>query len=72
MVEKRQVVTIEKTSKSLKLQLVISKYLFVFGLVGAFMVLSEESARATLLNICWALSGSWYLITRLRIWWNHD
>ena len=68
-------IAIEKTSKPLKAQLVISSFLFWFGLLSWF--LPYGGALDTTEGLSWSVTamiigGVWYMITKVLIWWNHE
>lgn len=57
-------VTIEKTAKKFKLQGLLSSCCVVLG----FILTANESPVGVLLLV----GGiGWYVINRVRIWWNH-
>lgn len=61
---KRKVRTIEKTSKPLKLHLLLSGIL----LIMSFVILFAQPAVGVVLM---AIAVTWHLITKILIWWNH-
>ena len=69
-------ITIEKTAKRFKGQLVLCWLGFIVGvcwIIGAYMNAdiqgrAPEIKAPSILLIC---SAVWYLVTRVRIWWNH-
>ena len=78
---KQHTFNIEHTKKNLKLQLFISKYtIWLFAIVAFFIhmmitnaVLEEKDyAYVIYALIAMAISMSWYVLTKIRIWWNHD
>jgi hypothetical protein len=57
--------TIELTSKELKTHILIGYILMILG----FVVVSSEPN----LGVLGILGGlSWVIITKVRIWWNHE
>ncbi|MGB1800466.1 MAG: zinc-ribbon domain-containing protein [Gammaproteobacteria bacterium] len=62
--------TIQETSKKLKLQIVLSSLLFWIGLLALMMVVAAEE-EPVLSSMAIAVGLIWYLITRIRIWWHH-
>ena len=65
---KEEVITIQKTSKRLKLQYGVAKVLIVLGIWMIFMPIDNGRVWGCLM----ALAGFFHLgVTRLRIWWNH-
>jgi hypothetical protein len=68
------IVTTQRTSKPLKAQLAISAFLFGFGLLSWFLPYGHSSE---ILGISWAaammvIGGTWYVITKIMIWWQHE
>ncbi len=57
-------VTTQRTSKVLKVQLVISVFLFWYGPVLFFI--SGQINFSTMV-----IGGVWYVIIKLLIWWQH-
>lgn len=65
---KRKVRTIEKTGKKLKLQILLSTLLIVIAIIALVI-----NTKAVVFSAIVFLGGfSWYLITRVKIWWNHE
>lgn len=73
MDNEEKVITIQKTSKRLKLNSFLAKGFTVIGLIMIFAGASGDKDNHTILWGCLiALFGAVYLgITRVRIWWNH-
>ena len=64
----------ERTSKPLKAQLLISGFLFWFGLLSWFLPYGHTSEVP---GLSWAatmmiLGGVWYIVTRIGVWWQHE
>jgi len=71
-------VTIEKTKKSLKLQKLLSFVSIVLGITLVFAGMNsagpESKEPSSLLmtgSLLFVLGLAWWIITRMRIWWNH-
>lgn len=65
-----RVVTTERTSKSLKGQLVLSVLLIISGVVAAIVAWNTTTGLVlALFALCAGVP--WFLITRIRIWWHH-
>lgn len=59
--------TIQVTSKTIKLQLLLSTVIFAVGTIG---YLNDNGSS---LSIAALVFGSlWHMITRIRRWWHHD
>ncbi len=72
---KKDVQTIEKTSKRFKLQLVLSSFcVFVSIILIIANMCSHGFDNKKTVYSFWALAlfGSWNTVTRIRIWWNHE
>lgn len=66
--------TVEETSKNLKLHTLLSLSTMVIGLIWLVYIKSnyqEIPSFAGIPFIMMVVSVLWYLITRIRIWWNH-
>ncbi len=63
--------TVQLTSKSLKMQTLISCILVTGGLIVGYTNLDDTEtlgyAAAAIL-----VGGGWYTITKIRVWWHHD
>ena len=77
---KQHTFNIEHTKKNLKLQLLISKYtMLLFAIVALFIhmmitkAVLEETVYAYVIYalIAMTMSMSWYVLTKIRTWWNH-
>ncbi len=55
----------ERTSKALKVQLLLSTCLFWFGIVPLLFV-------GTFYWWAVVIGGVWYMITKALIWWHHE
>lgn len=65
-------VTIEKTSKSLKISLLAGFLCFAFGAVLAVSGAAAESLPVAGIGIATAFAGIvWWIGTKVRIWWHH-
>ena len=69
MRSKKKVRTIEKTSKGLKLQIALS----VLVMLGSMFVMAKASDRTVSVAGLgmFILSFTWWVTTKVRIWWNH-
>lgn len=65
-----QLVTIQETSKKLKLQTLISVAVVIVGVVWA-MGQSESSEPSGIPAILIFSGLVWFIVTRIRIWWHH-
>ena len=65
--------TIQETSKKLKMQIIISSIMFWVGLFMAFSYAQAigEDSSPTIPAFMMLIGLIWYLITRFRIWWHH-
>lgn len=64
-----QILTIQATSKTLKLHLLIAIALIVAGILVAILSSSQNvSAIGTLTTVAGVI---WFGVTKFRIWWNH-
>ena len=68
-------ITTQRTSKPLKAQLLISVFLFWFGLLSWF--LPYGGALESTEGLSWSatamiLGGIWHVITKVMIWWEHS
>ena len=68
--------TIQQTSKRLKKQIIIAVVLIIGGiiLISTGANANKESTRALLFTfgtLAALLGAIWYIIVRIRIWWNH-
>ena len=61
----------ERTSKPLKLQLLLSLVAILFGGLGFFIYENSEGSFARWTIYLVAIGAIWYIVTKLRIWWNH-
>lgn len=69
-------VTIQKTSKGLKFQLVLCWAALIAALIWSQCIRSsadmmDERGDYTKPLILGAVAICWYIITKIRIWWNH-
>lgn len=66
-----EIKTQQKTRKSLKLQLLLSKIMMILGFVLAFGY-SQMKDDKVIIYICVFVVGIiLYVASRVRIWWNH-
>ena len=75
MPSRDDIVTTQRTSKTLKIQLLISAFLFWFGLLSWF--LPYGGALDNTKGLPWSatmmiIGGVWYVITKIGIWWQHE
>lgn len=64
---------IERTSKTLKAQLMLSASLFWFALLSWFLPYGHSSDMG---GIAWSTvmmigGATWYVVTKVLIWWKH-
>ena len=66
-------VLMEQTSKHLKLQYALASLLAIVGLVWMIVPAASGNKPASPVAAVLFLVGvGWYLVSRVRIWWNHD
>ena len=77
-----EIKTLQKTKKSIKFQLLLSKPMI--GIGGLMMILFSDSSSPVLkyvnspmmymyLGMCLLAIGTiLYIVSKIRIWWNHD
>ena len=64
--------TIQETSKQLKVYIIYSSLIFWFGLILLIWSLLREKSFVIGLSVFFLLIGCiLFLITKLRIWWHH-
>lgn len=65
--------TIQRTSKPLKLQLVISAWIFWFALFFWFLQFGQpgENGGISWPAVATVIGGIWYVVTKVHIWWQH-
>lgn len=64
--------TIEKTSKKLKLQTMLSAFMAIIGFLIACGGVIDESGVTMILGIVvFAVSFIWFAVIRFLIWWHH-
>jgi len=69
----RQIVGIERTSKSLKLQALISGLMVAAGLLMLFWPTTERNPGIVGGGMLLAVIGIvWYFVVRIKTWWRHD
>jgi uncharacterized membrane protein YvbJ len=67
-----KVQTIEKTSKKLKLQMLLCRPLIILGMLVGFMGLVMETPTTMILGIVvFAAAFLWFGTLRFLIWWHH-
>lgn len=70
---RRASVTVELTSKKLKLHILFSSACFWFGIVLLGIGGNTNSELLSVLAAFLFLGGMiWYIVTKIRVWWNHD
>jgi len=69
-----EIKTLQKTRKSLKLQLLLSKIILIGGIIALFYVygITNDSVKIEIYTYVVIASFILYLVTKIRIWWNHD
>ena len=64
--------TIQETSKSLKLEILLSMCAFWVGTLWMLAISPAASFAAVVAPLLLAgLGVAWYVLTKLRIWWHH-
>lgn len=66
--------TVQETSKRLKAHIVIAALLFWGGLIGVLVSSGDAGqppAYAPLLSLVTMGGLTWYIVTKVRIWWHH-
>lgn len=64
---------IEQTSKKLKSHIVCSYLLWLIGIVIYCVADDNMKADAMLFMLLfWLVGGTWYIVTKFRVWWNHS
>ncbi len=64
-------VTVEQTSKKLKLQSALSVVLLIIGAVWLWTAISADAESTTIPAWMTTIGMIWYITTRIRIWWHH-
>ncbi len=65
--------TVQLTSKNLKMQILISSVLFWGGLIVGFNSAGGDNPEIMSYSSSSIIIGFvWYIITKIRVWWNHD
>ncbi len=77
-----EVVTLQKTKKSLKLQLLLSKFMIIVGYLIVALLVSmhyfsihskEALINGVLAGVLGAIPGAiFYGVTKVNVWWNHS
>ena len=65
-------ITIQETSKKLKVHILISAFIFWIGvglMIGGVNILDTNIVIFSILII--AIGFIYYIVTKIRIWWNH-
>ncbi|TXS90799.1 hypothetical protein FV139_17650 [Parahaliea maris] len=65
-------ITTERTSKPLKLHLALSIFLACFAGLGVFTFQDRDGSIADWTVYLFLAAFTWYVITKVRIWWNHE
>ena len=69
----KSISTVQNTKKSLKLQLLLSKIIAISMLILGYGWSQTNNPSGAEYMVLTAFIGFlWYLVTRVRIWWNHD
>ena len=63
--------TIQLTSKSLKMQTLISCILFIGGLIVGYTNIGDPETMGYAATAI-LVGGGWYIITKIKMWWHHD
>lgn len=73
--KEKELYTIQETSKTLKLHEVCSLIMTIVGIILIFSAagqVDQTGVWGVLIGCLMALGGAfWFLITRMRVWWNH-
>jgi len=67
--QKNEAKLVELTSKPLKLQSAISSLMLIAGVI--MLVFNRESPEILIGALLAGIGFFWYIVTRVRIWWNH-
>lgn len=67
-IKPNNVQTIEQTSKRLKLYYILSLVLIIFGIIFGF---NESKVIANLGGLLLIVGVILFVVTKIRIWWNH-
>ena len=64
--------TIQETSKSLKLEILLSSGMFWIGALWMLITAPPDSAGAIAVPVALCVLGlAWYILTKAMIWWHH-
>ena len=67
-----EIKTQQKTRKSLKLQLLLSKIMMILGFALAYGYSQMEDDKAIIYIYVLAAGIILYIVSKVRIWWNHS
>lgn len=67
---KSNLVTVQKTSKTLKIHSLLSGLCLLLGVVMTMVTLKSDSPSG-LAPLLMFGGGIWFIVTRVRIWWHH-
>jgi len=65
---KEQIVTVQKTSKGIKLASALGGLLFVFGIIG---VIGSKEPNAVAALMVFFGAATW-VVAKVKKWWSHD
>ena len=63
--------TVQLTSKSLKIELILSTFFFLISVIWLFAMITNKSPFNPTPLVSMLLSFCWYYMTKIRIWWHH-
>jgi hypothetical protein len=67
------VVTVEKTGKGLKLQLLLAVGLLIFGIVRLVNMVTTkgDELQGVIAGLCIVFSIVWLIVIKIKTWWRH-
>jgi hypothetical protein len=72
LVQQASVVTIQKTSKRLKLNVILSALVTIAGAVLSLVGMARHIPALVVIGVLAIVFGLiWEIITKFQIWWNH-
>lgn len=70
-IEQKTYSTNQMTSKTLKLQLLVSSILFWIGFISFVSSISASGIPESWMTVTLLGGSLWYCVTKIRIWWQH-
>lgn len=67
-----KIVTTQRISKVLKAQLFIALFLLIYGMFSWFLPHGNVTDNISWPTLLMAIGLTWYIITKIRIWWHHE